>query len=102
LSLAFFSIGLAIAKRLGLDGAKVVVSSRKRSNVDATVENLKSKDIEAFGVRCHVGHPEHRKTLVEQTLEHFGGIDILVSNAAVNPHFGLMMDVRKMFIRTCA
>ncbi|XP_068712521.1 dehydrogenase/reductase SDR family member 4-like, partial [Montipora foliosa] len=38
-------------------------------------------------------NPEHRKNLIEQTLHHFGGIDILVSNAAVNPVVGPILKV---------
>ncbi|CAG0920348.1 unnamed protein product [Notodromas monacha] len=85
-------IGLAIAKRLGKDGAKVVISSRKRSNVDKAVEELKRLGVTALGCRCHVGHDEQRRNMVQAAVDQFGGIDILVSNAAVNPFFGNMMD----------
>lgn len=45
-----------------------------------------------IGVKCHVGHAKHRTRLFEETLKHFGGIDILVSNAAVNPQVGPVLD----------
>lgn len=78
-------IGFAIAERLGLEGASVVISSRKQSNVDEAVMKLRKKGIEATGVVCHVSNPQHRKNLVDVTVEKYGKIDIIVSNAAVSP-----------------
>ncbi|XP_078501029.1 dehydrogenase/reductase SDR family member 4-like [Lissotriton helveticus] len=85
-------IGLAIARRLAQDGAHVVVSSRKKSNVDRTVEELKAENLSVMGVVCHVGKEEDRQRLVEMAVERFGGIDLLVSNAAVNPFAGNILD----------
>ncbi|XP_069113461.1 dehydrogenase/reductase SDR family member 4-like [Argopecten irradians] len=85
-------IGYAIAEKLAQEGAKVVVSSRKQKNVDAAVEKLKSQNLDIVGVVCHVGKPEDRDRLVTTAVERYGGIDIFVSNAAVNPHFGPLLD----------
>ncbi|XP_076662181.1 dehydrogenase/reductase SDR family member 4-like [Halictus rubicundus] len=85
-------IGFAIAKRLAQEGAKVVVSSRKESNVKKAVEQLKSEGLEVSGVICHVGKKEDRKNLFDKTKEEFGGLDILVSNAAVNPVFSTLFE----------
>lgn len=78
-------IGFGIAERLGLEGASVVISSRKQKNVDEAVMKLKSKGIEAMGLECHVSLADHRKRLMESTVEKYGHIDIVVSNAAANP-----------------
>ncbi|XP_011691526.1 PREDICTED: dehydrogenase/reductase SDR family member 4 [Wasmannia auropunctata] len=78
-------IGLSIAKRLAQEGAKVMISSRKESNVKRVVEELKSEGLQVAGTVCHVGKAEDRKNLLEKTKADFGGLDILVSNAAVNP-----------------
>ncbi|XP_058149677.1 dehydrogenase/reductase SDR family member 4 isoform X2 [Dasypus novemcinctus] len=86
-------IGLAIAQRLAQDGAHVVVSSRKQQNVDRTVAALQGEGLSVTGTVCHVGKAEDRKHLVATALKLHGGIDILVSNAAVNPFFGSLMDV---------
>ncbi|GMT25029.1 hypothetical protein PFISCL1PPCAC_16326, partial [Pristionchus fissidentatus] len=86
-------IGFAIAKRLGLDGASVVVSSRKSKNVDEAVKALKMEGIEVAGVPCHVGIQEDRKRLIDFTIERYGKLNILVSNAAVNPHYGDILSV---------
>ncbi|XP_022912392.1 dehydrogenase/reductase SDR family member 4-like [Onthophagus taurus] len=85
-------IGYGIAERLGLEGAKVVISSRKQKNVDAAIEKLKSQKIEATGLVCHVGNPQDRNKLFKETLDKFGGLNILVSNAAVNPTVGGVLD----------
>ncbi|XP_033340558.2 dehydrogenase/reductase SDR family member 4 [Megalopta genalis] len=80
-------IGFAIARRLAQEGAKVMISSRKDSNVKKAVEQLQSEGLEVSGVVCHVAKQEDRKNLFNKTKEKFGGLDILVSNAAVNPVF---------------
>jgi dehydrogenase/reductase SDR family protein 4 len=77
---------LAIAKRLARDGAKVMISSRKEKNVQKALENLKTKEgipsDQIKGLVCHVGNKDDRTKLIQQTIKDFGGIDILVSNAA--------------------
>ncbi|KAH9515668.1 Dehydrogenase reductase SDR member 4 [Bulinus truncatus] len=81
-------IGFAIARRLAQDGAKVMISSRKQPNVDKAVKQLKSENLNVEGVVCHVSKKEDRLKLLKETTEKFGGVDILVSNAAVSTHFG--------------
>ncbi|XP_053606247.1 uncharacterized protein Dhrs4 isoform X3 [Plodia interpunctella] len=78
-------IGYAIAKRLGDEGASVIVSSRKEENVKKAVETLRGDGIQVEGVVCHVGNSDQRKKLFDTAVKKFGGLDILVSNAAVNP-----------------
>lgn len=85
-------IGLAAAQALGKRGAHVVVSSRKQANVDKAVSLLRSENIQVTGTSCNVGIEQDREKLISLTLEKCGGIDILVSNAAVNPFFGNILD----------
>ena len=87
-------IGLGIARRLAMEGAKVVISSRRARNVEETVDSLQKEGLAVAGIACHVGDINQLQSLVQFALEHFGRIDILVSNAAVNPAFGpiLQMD----------
>lgn len=85
-------IGFAIAQKLAEDGACVMISSRKQKNVDSAVATLKSKGFKSVdGTVCHVGKKEDRQKLVTKTIDIFGGIDILVANAAVNPYFGTFL-----------
>lgn len=81
-------IGRAIAERMAQRGARVVVSSRDPEAVAATARAIEDAGGEALGVAAHVGHKDQLQHLVQRTIERFGGIDILVGNAAVNPYFG--------------
>ncbi|XP_027339094.1 tropinone reductase-like 3 [Abrus precatorius] len=78
-------IGFSIAERLGLEGASVVISSRKQQNVDEAADKLRAKGIEVLAIVCHVSNAQQRKNLIDKTLQKYGKIDVLVSNAAVNP-----------------
>ncbi|KAJ4982353.1 hypothetical protein NE237_033190 [Protea cynaroides] len=78
-------IGFSIAERFGLEGASVVISSRKQKNVDEAAEKLRARGIEVLGVVCHVSNAQHRKQLIDNTIQKYGRIDVVVSNAAANP-----------------
>ena len=81
-------IGEAIARGLAEFGAKVVVSSRKQESVDAVAKSFQDDGLEAIGIACHVGDEAQLKNLVDKTVESYGGIDILINNAATNPAYG--------------
>lgn len=105
-------IGLGIAERLASEGARVMICSRcvgqpgtsstvvvrlptrpvsgpdphrRQQNVDETVEALRAKGLQVSGVVCHVGNAQQRAHLIKQTMQEFGQLDILISNAAVSP-----------------
>ncbi|MEO0339230.1 MAG: glucose 1-dehydrogenase [Bacteroidota bacterium] len=86
-------IGESIARGLAEFGAKVVISSRKQEAVDEVAAKFKAEGLEATGIACHVGKPEQLKALVDKTIETYGGVDILVNNAATNPVFGPITEV---------
>ncbi|GAV61223.1 adh_short_C2 domain-containing protein [Cephalotus follicularis] len=88
-------IGFGIAERLGLEGASVIVSSRKQQNVDEAIEKLKSKGIDVFGVVCHVSNAQQRKNLIDQTVQRYGKIDVVVSNAAANPSIDNILQTKE-------
>lgn len=85
-------IGKAIAMALGQQGAKIVLASRKQDAVDETARALISEGIDAIGIAAHMGDDAQIKNLVAQTVKIFGGIDIIVNNAAINPSFGPIAD----------
>lgn len=91
-------IGLEIARRLALEGAQVVVSSRRAANVEDTVKSLQEEGMQVQGLACHVGNNEHLQNLVEFTVKKYGKIDILVSNAAVNPAAGPILEMEESAI----
>jgi len=88
-------IGEAMARGLAEFGAKVVVSSRKQEAVDAVADELKAAGLEATGIACHVGKNDQLQNLVDQTIETYGGIDILINNAAINPVFGPLTEANE-------
>lgn len=85
-------IGEAIARGLAQAGAKVVVSSRKQDAVDDVAKSIAADGGAALGVAAHMGEPEQIQQLVDRTVMEFGGVDILVNNAAINPVFGSTID----------
>mmetsp|Transcript_8908 Transcript_8908/g.21479 ORF Transcript_8908/g.21479 Transcript_8908/m.21479 type:complete len:253 (+) Transcript_8908:58-816(+) len=85
-------IGLAIARRLSIEGAHVVISSRKQVNVDKAIEQLREEGLRVEGRLCHVGDQQQRKGLISSTVQKYGRLDIVVSNAAVNPSVGLIAE----------
>jgi NAD(P)-dependent dehydrogenase (short-subunit alcohol dehydrogenase family) len=81
-------IGFSIAEIFAAAGAKVVISSRKQDALDKMAGKLRAKGYEVTGYACNVGNMEELPKLVNQTVEKYGTIDILVNNAASNPVFG--------------
>ena len=81
-------IGRAIASSMAALGAKVVVSSRKREACEEAAAAIRAGGGEVAVIPCNVSHKAEVEALVQGTIERFGGIDILVCNAAVNPAFG--------------
>ena len=81
-------IGEAIARAFAENGGRVVVSSRKQEAVDAVAASIRESGGEALGVAAHVGDAAARDRLVDETVKAYGGVDVLVNNAAVNPVFG--------------
>lgn len=84
-------IGEAIARRLAMEGAKVVVSARTveegehplPGTITATVAHIKAAGGEAMAVKADVAKPEDRKRLIDEAVAAYGPVDILVNNAAV-------------------
>ena len=81
-------IGEAIAVTLAGAGANVVVSSRKQEGVDAVAERIRAGGGEATAITAHTGDAAAVEALVAAAVESYGGVDIVVNNAATNPHFG--------------
>jgi NAD(P)-dependent dehydrogenase (short-subunit alcohol dehydrogenase family) len=81
-------IGEAIALAYAQLGAKVVLASRKQADLDTLAQRIQEAGGEALPLAAHTGDPAAVSALVEKATATFGGIDILVNNAATNPHFG--------------
>jgi NAD(P)-dependent dehydrogenase (short-subunit alcohol dehydrogenase family) len=85
-------IGRAIAERMAEHGARVVVSSRNQAACTEVADAINAKYGvgRALAVAANISAKEHLKRLVEVTMAAFGQIDVLVCNAASNPHYGPM------------
>ena len=75
-------IGRAIAEGFVAAGAKVAVASRKADACEETAAHLRSTGGDAIGVPTHMGSIEDLDALVAHTVDAFGGVDIVVNNAA--------------------
>lgn len=81
-------IGESIARTLATAGARVVLASRKQESLDEVAAQIRGAGGEALAIAAHTGKKETLLALAQQTIENYGRIDILVNNAATNPHFG--------------
>ncbi|EHI14788.1 SDR family NAD(P)-dependent oxidoreductase [Mycolicibacterium thermoresistibile] len=75
-------IGLALAEGYVLAGARVVVASRKSDACERAAAHLRALGGDAIGVPTHLGDIDACEALVRRTVDEFGGIDVLVNNAA--------------------
>ncbi len=86
-------IGRAIAEAMAAAGAKVVISSRKGDACEDVAGAINAAGGEAIAFACNIAHKSDLQGLVDRTLEHWGRIDTLVCNAAVNPYFGPLAEI---------
>lgn len=76
-------IGLACAERFAADGAKVTLADIQAGKGEAAAERLRDAGGEAMFVACDVGDRGQVEALVAKTVELYGGVDVMISNAAV-------------------
>jgi NAD(P)-dependent dehydrogenase (short-subunit alcohol dehydrogenase family) len=77
-------IGLAVARAIGRLGARVVIASRNQAHLDAGLASLVEAGCTAMAVPVDVRDPAAIDAMVARTVEAYGGIDLLVNNAAGN------------------
>src|SRR6266508_1612588 len=79
-------IGRAVAKRLGQDGFAVVVNyASSASQAESVVAEIKAAGGEAIAVKADISNKADVERLFEETLKHFGSIDVVVNNSGVMP-----------------
>ncbi len=92
-------IGLAIADMFVRAGANVCITARRQPALDAALESLQATRRQHGGdggTICHAGNVADEadvQACVDRVMAEFGGVDILVNNAATNPAFGPLMDI---------
>src|SRR3954468_20351130 len=86
-------IGRSSAELLAKLGAKVVISSRKADACEAAAEGIKKAGGDAHVIPCNISRKAEVEALIAGATRHYGKIDILVCNAAVNPYYGPLLDI---------
>jgi NAD(P)-dependent dehydrogenase (short-subunit alcohol dehydrogenase family) len=81
-----------VAHTLAQAGARVMLCSRKIEGVQPVADSINAAGGTALAMACHTGQRAQVQALVERTVAEWGRLDIVVNNAATNPHFGPMID----------
>jgi NAD(P)-dependent dehydrogenase (short-subunit alcohol dehydrogenase family) len=77
-------IGLAAARRLGAEGARIVIASQNKERIEAAAERVRKEDgVEVLGLECDVSSEAQVGSVVDATFERFGRLDIVVNNAGM-------------------
>ncbi len=85
-------VGQGIALALAAAGAKIAVTGRTLAKLEATCALVTERGGEALAIAGNVKDAENLAAMVAQTVERFGGLDILVNNAQEVPN-GKLLDV---------
>ena len=90
-------IGRSMATAMSDHGARVVISSRKADVCETVAAEINARCAdgpgEAVSIPANIGHKESLQNLVDETRKQWGQIDIVICNAAVNPHYGPSKDI---------
>ncbi|MGH7846116.1 MAG: SDR family NAD(P)-dependent oxidoreductase, partial [Candidatus Binatia bacterium] len=79
-------IGRHAARTFAQEGAKVVIADANHDWLEKTSGEI-GQLTETLGIRADVRNEDDVKKMVDQALNRFGRIDVLVNNAAIVPHF---------------
>jgi NAD(P)-dependent dehydrogenase (short-subunit alcohol dehydrogenase family) len=86
-------IGRSAAETMAALGARVVISSRKADACEAVAAAIRKAGGEALVIPCNISRKVEVEGLIDGALRHWGRIDTLVCNAAVNPYFGPLVGI---------
>lgn len=94
-------IGLGIARALAEEGAALVLNARKEDELAVAAKELSDAGHAVRAVSGSIAEDEVVQTLVSTATTEFGRIDHVVSNVAINPHYGGLADIgREAFVKT--
>lgn len=91
-------IGKALAAHFGKNGSKILITGRKKEELDATVSELRSMGIDIMGCQGDVSIDADNKRMVDSAINAYGKIDVLINNAGISMR-ALFQDVELSVIR---
>jgi dehydrogenase/reductase SDR family member 7B len=77
-------IGKGCAEIFGQAGAKIVITGRNEKNLAGVVLQLQQKNIDVLAVTADVSNEKDNERVVRETVNKFGGIDVLINNAGIS------------------
>lgn len=80
-------IGESFAPAYAQIDAKVILASRKQTDLDNVARRIGEARGDALAMAAHTRDTAAIAAVVEKALSTYGGIDVVVNNAATNPHF---------------
>jgi len=83
-------IGRSIAQAFAKAGARVMITSRTAETLETAATEIGH---DCAWIAGHAGREDDIARVLDATMDRFGGIDILVNNAATNPYAGPVIDV---------
>ena len=94
------NIGRSIALKLAVSGVNIVLNgSSDRAACESVAGEIRATGVEVLIAMGDVGSRDQVRSIAEQSIKHFGAIDILVNNAAIRPSFDLVNDDEADFTR---
>lgn len=87
-------IGLAVAKRLADDGARVLITARKAAVLEEAAATLGPAG-KALWVAGRADDADHRAEVLDTIAREFGPLDYFVNNAGINPAYGPLLDIER-------
>ncbi|MDB6061735.1 MAG: 3-oxoacyl-ACP reductase [Verrucomicrobiaceae bacterium] len=92
-------VGRGIALALADAGAQVVICGRTSETLSGVRKEIEERGGSALDVVCDITLPVDRQRLIATTVERFGGINILINNAAVVPH-GSLLEIEDALVQS--
>ena len=88
-------IGRAVAEQLGTRGARIVINARSPEHLAEVEAEMQSQGFDVLGIPLNVTSESGPSSLVDQAVDHYGRVDLVVNMVAINPYYGPLMDVTR-------
>ena len=88
-------IGLATARRLASEGARVVINARGAEELEVAAESLRAEGAEVVAVAGDVFDEATPARLIDAAVEHFGAVTHLVPNVGILHHYGPLLRINR-------